>query len=875
MTRSNFLIGIAITMLSILFWALLNRPEQAPPWPTQIQGFSFSPMREHHNPIKHILPNAEEIEEDLALLAHTTHAVRTYSLEGDLIQIPALAQKYNLNVTLGAWLNDDPKANELEVKKLIKTTKENYRNVVRVVVGNESILRSELKVEQVAKYLDQVREAVTVPVSTAETWDVWLAHPELAEHVDYVAVHILPYWDGVELDRAVDHVVVTMNKLKSRFPDKEVVLAEVGWPSNARTHKGAIASPANQATFLRRFLQQAEQKNYIYYIMEAFDQPWKRASEGAVGAYWGVYDVHRQPKFAFSAPIVDIPEWRLLAGISIGIGIIAFGMLLIDSRSLQNRGRSFLAVVAFFAATAAVWIIYTYYHQYMTVSAIIVGILMIIGIVGVALVLLTEAHEWAEAIWVKNWRRPFTPIHLTDEELPMVSVHVPAYNEPPEMMIETLNALAALDYPHFEVIVIDNNTKDPAIWQPVEAHCATLNAMPGPRFRFFHRDPLPGFKAGALNFALTQTAPEAVVIAAIDSDYQVSPLWLRDLTPQFTRPEVAIVQAPQDYRDDKENLFKAMCYAEYQGFFYIGMQTRNERNAIIQHGTMTMVRKSALEEVGGWSEWCITEDAELGLKIFEKGYEATYIAKSYGQGVMPDTFIDFKKQRFRWAYGAVQVMRRHFTILFLGRGKTRLTAGQRYHFIAGWLPWMADSLNLMFTLAAIGWSIAMIYAPLKFDPPMVILSSMPLMLFSFKMAKMIYLYRTRVGASISATAASALAGLSLSHTISMAILQGVFTRSKPFFRTPKMEQAHALRRALLSAREEGLIMLALWLSAYGVAVKQGTENSDLLVWIMVLFILSIPYQAAVLVSLISGFSSLPSSLILNKKKEQEKSNREE
>ncbi len=389
----------------------------------------------------------------------------------------------------------------------------------------------------------------------------------------------------------------------------------------------------------------------------------------------------------------------------------------------------------------------------------------------------------------------------------------------------------------------------------------------GSRFRFFHRDPLPGFKAGALNFALAQTAPEVEVIAVIDSDYQVSPLWLRDLVPQFSKPEVAIVQAPQDYHDEKENLFKAMCYAEYRGFFYIGMQTRNERNAIIQHGTMTMVRKSALEEVNGWSEWCITEDAELGLKIFEKGYEANYIAKSYGKGVMPDTFIDFKKQRFRWAYGAVQVMRHHFGILFLGRGHTKLTSGQRYHFIAGWLPWMADSLNMLFTLAAIGWSIAMIYNPLKFDPPMVILSSMPMMLFSFKMAKMIYLYRTRVGATVAQTAASALAGLALSHTISMAILQGVFTKSKPFFRTPKMEQAHALRKAILSAREEGLIMLGLWSSAYGVAVKQGTESSDLIVWIMVLLVLSIPYLASVLVSLISGFSWLPSWLLANKKKE--------
>ena len=196
----------------------------------------------------------------------------------------------------------------------------------------------------------------------------------------------------------------------------------------------------------------------------------------------------------------------------------------------------------------------------------------------------------------------------------MVSVHVPAYNEPPEMLMETLNALALLDYPNFEVLVIDNNTQDPSVWQPIEAHCAKLGA----RFRFFHVNPLAGFKAGALNFALARTAPEAVVVAVIDSDYIVEPNWLRDLASQFVNPSVAIVQAPQDYRDDGENMFKAMCYAEYRGFFYIGMVTRNERNAIIQHGTMTMVRKSTLEEVDGWAEWCITEDAELGLKIFRK-----------------------------------------------------------------------------------------------------------------------------------------------------------------------------------------------------------------------------------------------------------------
>ena len=102
-----------------------------------------------------------------------------------------------------------------------------------------------------------------------------------------------------------------------------------------------------------------------------------------------------------------------------------------------------------------------------------------------------------------------------------------------------------------------------------------------------------------------------------------------------------------------------MCHAEYRGFFHIGMITRNERNAIIQHGTMTLVRREAADERGGWAEWCITEDAELGLRIFERATRRRTLPHSYGRGLMPDTFLDFKKQRFRWAYGAMQILRRH------------------------------------------------------------------------------------------------------------------------------------------------------------------------------------------------------------------------
>ncbi len=820
MTRVNILISLAIAVVSFSFWAFLNQPEIEPPWPTRIQGFSFSPMQAWNDPTKQKMPTEEDIESDLKLLANTTNAIRTYTVKGVQAKIPALARKYGINVTLGAWLSKDLDENEKEIQTVIRLAKENYRNVIRVIVGNEVILRNDLTVKQVTGYLDRVRKALQVPVSTAEPWHIWIKYPELVQHVDFIGTHMLPYWEGIDVDKAVDFVIEHIAMLENTFPATPVVIAEVGWPSNGRIRRQAVASLSNEATFLRRFIEQAEKLGYIYYVMEAFDQPWKRVTEGAVGSYWGVYDVERHPKFPFTNPIVEVPQWRLLSGISVIIAIITFALLLIDSRTLRKGGRGFLASIAFIAATGAVWIIYSYSQQYLTRSAVLIGFLMLFGLLGVAIVLLTEAHEWAEAIWSNGSRRDLTPILLSDEMLPLVSVHVPAYNEPPEMMIETLNALAALDYPRFEVIVMDNNTKDPEVWKPVESHCRAL----GSRFHFYHEDQLAGFKAGALNYALAKTSPDAKVVAVIDSDYAVTSDWLRDLIPQFTKPSVAIVQAPQDYRDDGDNLFKAMCYAEYRGFFYIGMITRNERNAIIQHGTMTMVRKSVLEEVGGWAEWCITEDAELGLKIFERGHEALYVAKSYGRGVMPDTFIDFKKQRYRWAYGAIQIMRHHAKTLRRG-GRSRLTCGQRYHFIAGWLPWMADSINLIFTLAALVWSVAMIHYPAKFDPPLIILSSVPLTFFIFKMIKMFYLYRRRVKATLGQTIASALAGLSLSHTIAKAIIFGFVTKKLPFFRTPKIVKGRAILRALQSAREEGLMAVALLLAAYTLYKQQGYRDA--------------------------------------------------
>jgi exo-beta-1,3-glucanase (GH17 family)/cellulose synthase/poly-beta-1,6-N-acetylglucosamine synthase-like glycosyltransferase len=859
-TIPSLLIAALFATLTFAVWAYLNRPTREPPWPGRIQGFAFSPFRAGEDPNRLQMPSDAEIDADLTLLEGKVNAVRTYSVEKTLADVPELAERHDLNVALGAWIDGHRDLNEQQLQTTVALAN-THINVVRVLIGNEVVLRGDLPIEELERYLDRARKAIEQPVSTAEPWHVWLAHPELAQHVDFIGVHLLPYWEGVAVDSAVDYSLVQFRRLQRAFPHKPIVVAEIGWPSRGRTRESAVASDSNEALFLRRFLLRAEQEQVIYYVMEAFDQPWKAYLEGAVGSYWGVYDVNRHPKFAFTAPIVRVPEWHILAAVSVAVALLVLGLLYLNSDALRNRGRSFLAVVVYAAATIAVWVIYDFTQQYMTVSSVIAGVLLLLGMLGVMLVLLAEAHEWAEAHWVSYRLRLGAPM-LSDGARPLkVSIHVPAYNEPPAMVIETLEALARLDYPDFEVLVVDNNTLEEAVWRPVEAHCAQLGA----RFRFFHVAPLAGFKAGALNYALARTAPDAGIVAVIDSDYVVDARWLRDLTPGFHDPRIAIVQAPQDYRDGGESAFKAMCYAEYRGFFHIGMITRNERNAIIQHGTMTMVRREQLVSCGGWAEWSITEDAELGLRIFEAGFDASYVPATYGRGLMPDTFIDFKKQRFRWAYGAMQILKAHARTLFMEGGP--LSAGQRYHFIAGWLPWVADGCNLLFNLAALGWSAAMVWAPKHIDAPLVMYSVLPLSLFTFKLAKLVHLYRVRVGANVRQTLAAAIAGLALTHTIGKAAVKGLVTRSEPFFRTPKQVSASGVLRALAAAREETLMMFGLTLSAWAVAHSGQTVGPDRLAWgpdrlawVVVLLVQSVPYACSLLVSLASAFP-LPARLL--------------
>ena len=824
-------------------WDMANQKQEVPDYTGTVAGLAFSPFHRGESPETGKWPSKAEIRADLVRAADTTGRIRTYTVQGEMADIPRLAADLPLKVTLGAWLDRHADTDEQEVRRLIGTVNHN-RNVDRVLVGNEVLLRDDLSPAQLVHYIDEVKQATHVPVSTAEPWHVWLKHPELARSVDYITIHLLPYWEGLPVKDSLAYIMQKLDEVQTAYPDKHIVIGEVGWPSNGVAIGGARASRVNQALFLRGFFNEAQERGLDYFVMEAFDQPWKTSFEGRAAGYWGMMDLDRHAKWAMTGPVRETPDWPLWAGASVLAAALLAGLLLSRRPDIRLPGKLLLVGLAQGFGASFALVLLSMAGKYLGGTATLVWGALAGGQALLLFLLLADSFELAETIWGRGFRRVPTLAPETDNaRLPKVSLHLPICNEPPHMVRQTLDALAALDYPDYEVLVIDNNTTDPAIWEPVAEHCARL----GPKFRFFHLGKWPGFKAGALNFGLRETAPDATVVGVLDSDYIVERDWLRCMAPHFANPAVGFVQSPQDYRDNDGSFFKRLMFWEYAGFFQLGMVTRNERNAIIQHGTMTLIRKEALADSGNWAEWTICEDAELGLRLFRAGWEAVYSNRSFGRGVMPDDFAAFRKQRFRWAYGAMQIVRGHLGGL-LNPFDRSLTLGQRWHFVTGWLPWVGDALGLAFTLLGLVWSVGLVAAPMRYEFPIILFMLPSIGLFFFKLAQIFLLYGARVPCGWRDRVGAAVAGLALSHTIGKAVWKGLIVRSAPFLRTPKMEDAPALVQGLVMAREELVLLALTWAAMIGVGTVHHLATWEATLWCAVLFTQSLPYLAAVFVS---------------------------
>ena len=836
-----------LVFINFSIWSYVNNPLQLQPWTKTTMGVTFDPMRKQDTPQSNTYPSEADIDSDLSLLANKVHAVRTYSVLKGLDKVPELAAKHDLNVTVGAWIDDNLEKNRQEIETLINLNRQNNSNIVRVMVGNEVMLRKNVSEDALIEYIREVKRNTWRPVSTSETWDMWVAHPKLVDEVDFIGVHILPYWEGIAAEDAVDYVFDRYHEMQKTFPNKPIIITEVGWPSDGQPFKHATASVSNQAKFLREFLNRADTEKVTYYIVEAFDQPWKMSLEGSAGAYWGIFNADRQAKYPMDSDVIAMPNWEHWAVGAAVFSVVLMVLFLFTRRSLKLPGLLFFGLIANLAASTIFWSVSIGAQQYQTNISMVFWAILILMQVMAAVILLIESLEIAEVVWHRNTARTFQPLKPSpDFKYPKVSLHLPIHNEPPDMVRMTLEALNKVDYPNLEVLVMDNNTKDPAVWEPVKADCERL----GPKFRFFHLENWPGFKAGAINHALEQTAPDAEIIAVIDSDYILSPDWLNCMVPYFDNENVGFIQSPQDYRDRDQSAFKSFCYWEYAGFFNIGMVQRNEYNAIIQHGTMTMIRKSALLEVGNWSEWCICEDSELGLRLYEAGYDSVYVKDSFGKGVMPDTMSGYMTQRYRWVYGAMQIIKAHWRS-FLPSKKPKLTPAQKYYFIAGWLPWFSDALALVFTITSLILTGVILYDPIHSELPANAFLLPTVGIFSFKIIRGLWLYQARVPCSVWQSLGASLSGLSLTHTVAKGTMQGLFTSGKPFMRTPKFEQHSALFVGLFTIRQELSLLILLSVAIGMMASLEHFDNLSGRLWIAILSVQAVPYVAALLTVLIS------------------------
>jgi hypothetical protein len=478
--------------------------------------------------------------------------------------------------------------------------------------------------------------------------------------------------------------------------------------------------------------------------------------------------------------------------------------------------------------------------------------------------ILACAYLWelCDALGTERWRRRITPQTPTPSvELPFVSLHVPAHNEPPDMVIATLRSLLRLDYPRYEIVVIDDNSDDESLWRPLESWCLEHSV------KFTHLQNWPGYKSGALNYALRElTDPRAELIGVVDSDYQIDPGFLRRCAPLFADPGIGFIQAPQDYRDWQHAPYYRRLYYSYKYFFAVSQPSRNERDGAIFAGTMGLIRRRALQGVGGWDEWCITEDAELSLRLLRAGWSGLHVDQSWGQGVMPLTFEALKSQRYRWCFGGIQILRMHWRSMLPGSGgqrstgpSNRLSLGQRWAYLSGAVQWYGDLLGLVFFVFLLAGAINLATGGDQLFRKLTafLVGTVPV-LVALGLIRAIALLRRGTGAGWRDAIGAFFIWQSTSLVVARASVQGLFARQAAFLRTPKTSESARWWEALRSNWAETVLAVAGALAIAGSLTRLDTYSGPMLAALLVFPTLG--FAAAPANSLAAQRAALPPEL---------------
>src|ERR1700752_288534 len=309
---------ISLGAISAVWWWLATPINlvRAPIDPNaKLQCVSYAPFRGAQTPLvegTHI--SAEQIAEDMAQLAKVTECVRTYSIENGLDQVPAQAAKQGLKVIQGIWLGSNRFKNLAQISTAVQLAKNYPSTITSLVVGNEVLLRGEMTTADLVTNIRSVKAQVQIPITYADVWEFWLKNRELYDAVDFVTIHILPYWEDfpIKAKFAASHVDSIRKRMAVAFPGKEILIGETGGPSQGRMREGALPSRTSQARVVSEILDTAKREGFRVNLIEAYDQPWNRQVEGTVGGYWGLFDAfQRAAKYPPGVAISNFPAWKL------------------------------------------------------------------------------------------------------------------------------------------------------------------------------------------------------------------------------------------------------------------------------------------------------------------------------------------------------------------------------------------------------------------------------------------------------------------------------------------------------------------------------------------------------------------------------------
>ena len=318
---------------------------------------SYAPFRGNQTPLDLATRvSAEQIEQDLKELVKVTECVRTYSIDNGLDQIAGIAAKVGLKVMQGIWLGSNRLKNLNQIATVVGLTKQYPGVITSVVVGNEVLLRGEMTTNDLAAIIRSVKAQVGVPVTYADVWEYWLRNREIYEAVDFITIHILPYWEDfpIRAKYAAAHVDSIRQRMAVAFPGKEILIGETGWPSEGRMREGALPSRTNQARVVSEILLLAKQERFRVNLIEAYDQPWKRQLEGTVGGYWGLFDSARRAlKYPPGEAISNFPYWKWQMGTGIALSLTVFVSAWLTTRRRPWTPRLSSWIAVFICATSA------------------------------------------------------------------------------------------------------------------------------------------------------------------------------------------------------------------------------------------------------------------------------------------------------------------------------------------------------------------------------------------------------------------------------------------------------------------------------------------------------------------------------------------